>query len=160
MPLTLEMTRTFYPTSGLKDMLDDLVAKNYLVFEYPKQKIAGRRVYDEACEKGYNIVTGKLSFEFNRVLDPADIAPTLVATDISRLAVPVDKGIRPLTVREGLRLFGFPEHYILSSLKQSEAFALLGNTVCVPVIRALCRRLIENEFVEWGEYVEFAGRAI
>ena len=37
MPLTESMIREFYNVSNLKDMLDDLVEKNYLVYEHPKK---------------------------------------------------------------------------------------------------------------------------
>ena len=114
MPLTKEMISTFYDDPNLSEMLEDLVSKGYLTFEYPKKKVGNKRVPDETLEKGYNIVTGKLSFEFTKILSPDDVTPTLVATDVSRLAVPVNNGIRKLTVKEGLRLFGFPDNYDLS----------------------------------------------
>ena len=60
------------------------------------------------------------------------------------MAVPVNGGIRSLTINEGLRLFGFPSNYKLNFLKESEAFDLLGNTVCVPVIKAVSEKLIES----------------
>lgn len=144
MPLTIEMISTFYDNSNLAEMLEDLVNKGYLVFEYPKKKVNNKRVPDETLRKGYNIVTGKLSFEFSKILSPNDVTPTLVATDVSKLAVPVNNGIRKLTVKEGLRLFGFPENYDLSQLSESEAFDLLGNTVCVPVIKAVSNKLLET----------------
>ena len=48
-------------------------------------------------EKGYNLVTGKLSFEISNILDPQKFSPTLVATDISRLAVVDNEKLRRLT---------------------------------------------------------------
>lgn len=144
MPLTLDMIETFFTSNNLKELLDDLVEKKYLVLEHPKKKVANRREYDTSLEKGYSIVTGKLSFEFSRILDPNGITPTLVATDISKLAVPVAGGIRPLTVREGLRLFGFPEEYSLDGISTKNAFDLLGNTVCIPVIREVSKRLLSS----------------
>ncbi|WP_394993233.1 DNA (cytosine-5-)-methyltransferase [Streptococcus alactolyticus] len=144
MPLTKEMISTFYDDPNLSEMLEDLVSKGYLTFEYPKKKVGNKRVPDETLEKGYNIVTGKLSFEFTKILSPDDVTPTLVATDVSRLAVPVNNGIRKLTVKEGLRLFGFPDNYDLSHLSEAEAFDLLGNTVCVPVIKAVSSKLLKN----------------
>lgn len=143
MPLTTEMIKTFYNHENLQEMLDDLVTKGYLVYEYPKKKVGNRRVYDETLEKGYNIVTGKLSFKYSRILNPNDVTPTLVATDISKLAVPVQNGIRPLTIREGLRLFGFPDDYQLDHIPVTKAYDLLGNTVCIPVIEAISERLLE-----------------
>lgn len=144
MPLTSDMISTFFNSPNLTDMLDDLVKKGYLSFEHPKKLEGNKRVPDETLEKGYNIVTGKLSFEFTKILSPYDTTPTLVATDVHKLAVPVLNGIRPLTVNEGLRLFGFPDNYDLSFLKESEAFDLLGNTVCVPVIKAVSNKLLET----------------
>ncbi|MCL1842347.1 MAG: DNA cytosine methyltransferase [Defluviitaleaceae bacterium] len=128
----------------LKNTLDDLVKKGYLAYEHPKKKEGGKRVYDTSKSKGYNIVTGKLSFEFSKILDPSSIAPTLVATDAMRLGVPVGEGIRGLTVREGLRLFGFPENYNLSFLKTKDAFDLLGNTVSIPVVAYVLSHVLKS----------------
>lgn len=144
MPLTANMIFSFYPHPKLQSLLDDLVMKGYLTYEYPKQLINNRRVPDTTLDKGYNIVTGKLSFEFTKILCPDSVTPTIVATDVHKLAVPVNGGIRSLTINEGLRLFGFPNNYKLNFLKESEAFDLLGNTVCVPVIKAVSEKLIES----------------
>jgi DNA (cytosine-5)-methyltransferase 1 len=158
MPLTLQQISTFvnYSESKLFSMLEDLTKKGYLKFEHPKKlvkEISGDsyktfRIYDNTKPMGYNIVTGKLSFEINKILDPNDIAPTLVATDVSRLAVPDKKGLRKLTIREGLRLFGYPEWYEIPT-KETEAFDLLGNTVAVPVVEFVAEKLAkvfsENE---------------
>lgn len=150
MALTLKQISTFHKNDKLKDLLDDLVKKGYLRFEHPKKLVYEKtengekkyRVYDETKPKGYNIVTGKLSFEINKILDPNDIAPTLVATDVSRLAVPDNGGLRRLTIREGLRLFGYPEWYEIP-VKESEAFDLLGNTVAIPVVEHVANQLAE-----------------
>lgn len=152
MALTLEQINTFInkPQNELKSMLDDLVKKGYLKFEHPKKLVKEQtpngiktyRDYDVTKPKGYNIVTGKLSFEINKILDPNDIAPTLVATDVSRLAVPDGNGLRRLTIREGLRLFGYPEWYEIPT-KEYDAFDLLGNTVAVPVVEFITSRIAE-----------------
>ncbi|KQL50902.1 modification methylase [Heyndrickxia shackletonii] len=143
MPLTEKQISTFYPKENLREILDELVEMGYLTLEYPRKRENNRRVPDETKPKGYNIVTGKLSFEFTKILDPNDLAPTLVAMDVSRLGVIDNGGLRRLTIREIQRLFGFPDDYDLSFLKESEAFDLLGNTVCVPVIHAISERLAD-----------------
>lgn len=150
MALTFGQINTFYKNKDLEIMLDDLVEKKYLRFEHPKKLVRENtgngekryRVYDERKPKGYNIVTGKLSFEINKILDPNDIAPTIVATDVSRLAIPDNGGLRRLTVREGLRLFGYPEWYQIP-VKETEAFDLLGNTVAVPVVEHVATKVAE-----------------
>ena len=158
MPLTLEQISTFYQSDDLEEMLEDLVSKGYLVKEHPKAlvevetatgSIRKKRVQDESKPLGYNIVAGKLSFEFTKILDPEDIAPTLVATDVSRIGVVDGNGIRKLTIREGLRLFGYPEEYNLSMFNDDNkglrnAFDLLGNTVVVPTVKSIATRLCEN----------------
>jgi DNA (cytosine-5)-methyltransferase 1 len=156
MPLTLKQVETFAPANNLfssydlKKLLDDLVQKGYLKFEYPKKLIVEEtpngviksRVYDETKPKGYNIVTGKLSFEINKILDPNDIAPTLVATDMNKIVVVDGNGLRTLTIREALRVFGYPEHYSIP-VKKRLAFDLLGNTVVVPVVKAVAERILD-----------------
>lgn len=144
MPLTAEMIKTFYDVDNLVDMLDDLVDKGYLVYEYPKKKTSKGREYDTTLKKGYNIVTGKLSFKYSKILSLNEVTPTLVATDLSHLAVPSGQGIRGMTNREGLRLFGYPEDYSLNSVTQSKAYDLLGNTVAVSVIAAVADRLLDT----------------
>jgi len=159
MALTVNQINTFIdlPQDELSELLDDLTQKGYLKFEHPKKLVklkiengeTTNREYDESKPKGYNIVTGKLSFEINKVLDPKNIAPTLVATDVSRLAVPDGNGLRRLTIREGLRLFGYPEWYEIPT-KEADAFDLLGNTVAVPVVEFVAGKLAEvyvNELV-------------
>jgi DNA (cytosine-5)-methyltransferase 1 len=158
MPLTLKQITTFHSSPKLKEMLDDLVKKKYLKFEYPKSLITeytllGNKTFREEnklLQPGYNIVSGKLSFEVNKILDPNGIAPTLVATDMARLVVADGKGLRRMTLREGLRLFGYPEWFELP-VTVNEGFDLLGNTVAVKVVSAIAERVanayLENENV-------------
>lgn len=151
MPLTLEMIRSFYSAENLDGLLESLTGKGYLSFEHPKRKvvyndngnIVSSRVADPCLPKGYNIVTGKLSFGINKILDPDSVAPTLVATDMQRLAVVDGNGLRSLTLREGLRLFGYPDDFHFDNIAENEGFDLLGNTVVVPVIKAITLRLFK-----------------
>ena len=152
MPLTLEQIRTFFDTPNLKEMLEDLTQKGYLRFEHPKKLIretnkdgvvTNHREYDTTKPKGYNIVAGKLSFEINKVMSPNEIAPTLVAMDMQKLYVGDNGGLRRLSLREGLRLCGYPDN-IKFNVCEKEGFDLLGNTVVVPVIKAVAERLLET----------------
>lgn len=152
MPLTLEQISTFYNSSDLRSMLEDLTRKGYLKFEYPKKLIrevneAGvvttHREYDVTKPKGYNIVAGKLSFEINKVMSPNEIAPTLVAMDMQKLYVGDNGGLRRLSLREGLRLCGYPDN-MKFNVNEKDGFNLLGNTVVVPVIKAVAERLLDT----------------
>ena len=152
MPLTIDHIRHFYNHADLQNMLDDLSEKGYLKFEHPKRKVQTTdifgitttlRIPDTSLPKGYNIVAGKLSFEISKILGPKDIAPTLVAMDMQKLYVADNGGLRRLTLREGLRLFGYPEDMKLN-VSEKDGFDLLGNTVVVPVIKAVCSRLLQS----------------
>lgn len=142
MPLTIDMIRSFCDFPNLEEMLEDLVSKKYLRKEYPKRKVGNRREQDSSLPLGYNIVAGKMSFEVSKVLSPKEIAPTLVAMDMQHLFVPDGKGIRQLTLREGLRLFGYPDDYKFD-VSIDEGYDLLGNTVVVPVIKAVSERVLD-----------------
>lgn len=150
MPLTLQEVYSFYdilPINELEKMLDDMVLKKYLRYEHPKDIVElsdGRKVrqYVSEKEKGYNIVTGKLSFEFNKILGKKSIAPTIVATEADRIGV-IDNGkIRRMSERECLRLFGFPEWY-KSNISHKDLYDLIGNTVVVPVIKEVSIKLLK-----------------
>lgn len=152
MPLTLDQIRTFFDVPNLKQMLEDLTQKGYLKFEYPKKLIcetnedgvvSKHREYDVTKPKGYNIVAGKLSFEINKVMSPDEIAPTLVAMDMQKLYVVDNGGLRRLSLREGLRLFGYPDS-MKFNVSEKDGFDLLGNTVVVPVIKAVAERLFDT----------------
>lgn len=160
MPLTAEQIRTFYDSDQLDGMLQRLISLGYLVYEHPKKKVkishkdgrtSSERVPESKKPKGYNIVTGKLSFEFSKILDPYTATPTMVAMDMERVGVIDRKGIRRLTLNEGLSLFGYPKNYSLEinedeKKKRKMGFDLLGNTVCVPVIQAVVERLADSYY--------------
>lgn len=152
MPLTTEQIRSFFDSPRLEEMLEDLTDKGYLKFEHPKKLIkevneqgvqTSRRDYDITKPQGYNIVAGKLSFEINKVLSPQEIAPTLVAMDMQKLYVGDNGGIRRLSLREGLRLCGYPDD-MKFNVSEKDGFDLLGNTVVVPVIKAVADRLLDT----------------
>ncbi len=146
MPLTLAEIQTFYTHPRLANQLEDLCAKGYVKFEHPKKKVVidgiSKRVAHPSAPKGYNIVAGKLSFPIAKIIDPNDVAPTLVATEAGKMAVNTKNGLRSITVREGLRFSGYPDSFRLGDHDYAKAFDLIGNTVMPPVIRAVASRLI------------------
>ena len=142
MPLTLDHIRSFYDHPDLEAMLDDLVRKKYLRYEHPKKKVGNVREYDTSLPMGYNIVAGKMSFEISKIMGKKDIAPTLVAMDMQHLYVTDGDGVRTLSLREGLRLFGYPDDYKFD-IEKSLGYDLLGNTVVVPVIAEVAGRVLD-----------------
>lgn len=148
MPLTVDEIRTFCNYPKVDTDLEDLANKGYLRYEHPKQLIIengiSRRVARLNAPKGYNIVAGKLSFPIVKIINPNDYAPTIVATEAGKIAVATDKGVRPISIREGLRFSGFPESYTLDSLDYFKAYDLIGNTVMPPVIKFVSSRMLKK----------------
>lgn len=91
----------------------------------------------------YDIKCGRLSFPYTKFIDPNKPCLTLVATDATHLGIIDGNKIRKLTIRECLRLNGFPEDFTMDSVNYNKSIDLLGNTVVVPVIKAICDRIFE-----------------
>lgn len=152
MPLTFNEISTFINYKELKNDLDFLLKLGYIKEEYPKNLVYNQiknikeRKEDTTKEIGYNIVTGKLSFEINKILDPNGLCPTLLATDLNKIFVvdEVSNGLRQLSTQELLLMFGYPINYNFGDLTKLEIIDLLGNTVVIPVISKLSKLLIKE----------------
>lgn len=104
--------------------------------EKPKALLNGKRVYDVDGELGYNICKGKLSFPISSILNPKGVAPTLTATDCSKLVVIInDEFIRKLTDMELKLTCGFPAAYVIPD--GVNKFDLFGNMVVPPVVESI-----------------------
>jgi len=53
------------------------------------------------------------------------------------------KNPRRLTPRECARLQGFPEAFVIDAVSDGQAYKQFGNSVCVPVIRAVASKIID-----------------
>lgn len=149
MPLTVAEIRTFLDYPDLEADLNYLHSLGYLAYEHPKQRVKIDGVYKRVpktdAAKGYNIVSGKLSFPFTQIIDPNKPCPTIVATEAGKIAVATPQGVRAINVKEGLAFSGFPANYQLEEIvSYKEAFDLLGNTVMPPVIKAVAIRLLQG----------------
>lgn len=63
-------------------------------------------------------------------------------TMLEHLFVGDNNGIRKLSLREGLRLFGYPDDFKFNVSLQ-DGYDLLGNTVVVPVIKQVALRVLK-----------------
>lgn len=131
--LDLDELQTLYNGQNLQKDVEDLLTKGYL----KKQFLP---TYDKEI---YDIVCGRLSFQFTKFLDPNKFALTLVATDVEHTGVVDGEGIRKLTIKECLRLDGYPDNYKMN-VDYRKALDLLGNTVVVPVIKSICHRIFDD----------------
>jgi DNA (cytosine-5)-methyltransferase 1 len=125
--LSLEQIETFFPHPDLKIILDSLIAKKYL-----------------RCREGlYNPVSGNMSFEVYKFLDPESVAITLVASDAHKLGVQHNGRIRRITPRECARLQGYPDSFRCHP-RDLSAYKQFGNSVSVPVVKAVLLDLFQN----------------
>jgi DNA (cytosine-5)-methyltransferase 1 len=123
--LTKDQISTFFYSPKLEEILDALVAKNYL-------KVVNGK---------YKPVAGNFSFEVYKFVDPTKISVTLVASDANRLGVYHQNRVRRLTPREAARLQGFPDSFILHS-NDDKAYYQLGNSVSINVVKAVAQEVI------------------
>ena len=133
---------------NIKKDLDKLVNMGYLKMEYPKKLVKNnnglnQRIQDKTKELGYNIITGKLSFEISKILDPNGITPTLLATDMNKIYIADHKsnGLRKISIKESLLQFGFPKNYVPIE-NHNKMYDLLGNTVVVPVVKEISKIIL------------------
>lgn len=147
-PLNINQIKTFINYKELEIDLDFLEKMGYLKKDYPKDfKIINgvkTKISREDLPIGYTLTGGKLSFEFNYILNDKECTPTIVATDSSKIGVIENSGIRKLSEIELKRLFGFSDSYQTAHLKESELFDLFGNSVAINVIEKIATNLIKK----------------
>ena len=125
--LTPEQIRTFFDHPDLQKIMNSLVEKRYL------------RLRDGL----YNPVSGNMSFEVFKLLDPDSISITLVTSDAHKLGVLHRGRMRHITPRECARIQGYPDTFAHHPV-DVHAYRQFGNSVSVPVIQAVVADLFTN----------------
>lgn len=128
--LTREQIETFYHADDFEEVTSKLINKKYL------------SCYDQK----YNPVSGNMSFEVFKFLDPSGISITLTASDCNRLGVIQNNQARKLTPRECARLQGYPDTYQLPD-DDIAVYKQMGNGVSVPVIKAVLTDFIKHNII-------------
>lgn len=125
--LNKDEIKTFYHANDFDTVTSSLIRKGYL-----------------SCkEERYNPVSGNMSFEVFKFLDPDGISITLTASDSNRLGVVQNNIPRRLTPRECARLQGYPDNYKLID-DDTAVYKQMGNGVSVPVIKAVIKDLLQH----------------
>lgn len=125
--LSLMQIRTFFDRPNLPAIVKSLLGKKYL------------RVRDGL----YNPVSGNMSFEVFKFLDPESVAITLVTSDAHKLGVFQNGRVRRITPRECARLQGYPDSFQYHPV-DTHAYRQFGNSVSVPVVQAVIADLFSN----------------
>lgn len=129
-------------TTSVVDILEKNVDTSYIISDHQWNYIKNRSYLKDIGGFGkYNIYSGKESYTC-----------TLLATyrnHCFRILVETPKGNpRRLTERECARLQGFPDSFIINKVSGHQAYKQLGNSVCVPVIRAIAEQIKAAFFKE------------
>lgn len=125
--LSLDEIKTFFPHPEIEQIAVSLEKKGYI------KQVDGK----------FNPVSGNMSFEVFKFLDPDSVSITLVSSDAHRLGV-ISKGLpRRITPREAARIQGFPESYKIHPV-DLVAYKQFGNAVSVPVIQKVLLDFLKN----------------
>ncbi len=141
--LTLEQIKTFYNHKNVENIIDSLIEKRYL-----------KRIDDK-----YNPVSGNMSFEVFKFLDPESISITLTSSDANKLGIVQDGKPRRITPRECARLQGFPDDYKVHP-DDFAAYKQFGNSVSVPVVKEVLTDFLEHNKLNKNSYESTSKRVI
>ena len=146
-----KMLNEFLDTEGDFEFLDPA---EYTLLDNPKQQPGSGLIFagyrNKAIRKaGVRPGTEHLSRvhkQPNRIYSVKGIHPTLPSQESSGrfFVLTEDNRVRKLTINECWRIMGFPEDYKKVSVI-GEQYKQLGNSVCVPMIRAVAEE-IKNQF--------------
>lgn len=138
-------------TEGEFEYLDPV---DYTLIENPKQQPGSGLIFAGYRNKSIRKVGVKPGTEHlsrvhkqpNRIYSVLGIHPTLPSQESSGryFVLTTENRVRKLTINECWRIMGFPETYIKVS-SVGEQYKQLGNSVCVPMIKAVAEE-INNQF--------------
>lgn len=128
--LTIKQIRTFNNQKNIREIIGSLIKKGYL----------------KEVNNKYNPVSGNMSFEIFKFLDPKSVSITLVSSDAHKLGVVVNNRPRRITPREAARIQGFPDSFKLHN-NDLVAYKQLGNSVSVPVIKEVMIDFLKNNWL-------------
>lgn len=137
-----------------KGEFEYLNPSEYTLIENPKQQPGSGLIFAGYRNKSIRKVGVRPGTEHlsrvhkqpNRIYSVFGIHPTLPSQEVSGryFILTEENRVRKLTINECWRIMGFPEKYIrVSSI--GEQYKQLGNSVCVPMIKAVAEE-IKNQF--------------
>lgn len=149
----------YLDTEGEFEYLDPA---DYTLIENPKQQPGSGLIFAGYRNKSIRKVGVRPGTEHlsrvhkqpNRIYSVLGIHPTLPSQESSGryFVLTKEQRVRKLTINECWRIMGFPETYIkVSSI--GEQYKQLGNSVCVPMIKAVAEE-INNQFFGGEQHAE------
>lgn len=123
----------------LGDILEECVDSKYTISDRLWEGHRQRKLANQAAGKGFGYSV------FNSESDYTNTLSARYYKDGSEILIDQGEGHNPrkLTPRECARLQGFPEEFIIP-VSDTQAYKQFGNSVAVPVIRAIANQMIET----------------
>ena len=141
----------FLDIDGTFEYLDPA---DYTLIENPKQQPGSGLIFTGYRNKSIRKVGVRPGTEHlsrvhkqpNRIYSVLGIHPTLPSQESSGrfFVLTTENRVRKLTINECWRIMGFPDTYVKVS-SVGEQYKQLGNSVCVPMIKAVAKE-INNQF--------------
>ena len=155
------------PTPILRNFLDRdgdfeyLQKSEYTLIESPRPQTSGLRFVGYrnkgTWKTGVRPNTEHLSRvhrQPNRIYSIDGVHPTLPSQETSGrffIYIPEQDRVRKLTLRECYRIMGFPDTF-KSHPNAAESYKQIGNSVCVPVIKAIAKEIISQNLWSNSDY--------
>ncbi len=142
--------REFLDESGDFEILDK---SEYTLIEHPRKQVSGLLFVGYrnkgTWKTGVRPNTEHLSRvhrQPNRIYSVDGVHPTIPSQETSGrffIYFPETNTVRKLTLRECYRLMGFPEDFKVHP-RVGESYKQIGNSVCVPVVEAIAREILNH----------------
>jgi len=128
-------------------------------FEFPKPLNIPTNVGDileQDVDSKYTLSDKKWNYERERVRENLNVSGfgckifngdspytrTLLARNNNNILIEQEgKNPRRFTIRECARLQGFPDSFVINKVSDNQAYKQFGNSVCVPVIKAIAEQI-------------------
>lgn len=141
--ISFNFPKPFGNATAVEDYLEESVNEKYFITDpsiyFYKPDLEHR--INTTCRIGG---IGKLSQSY-RIYSSKGVTPTFVCQNRGpgggTEAYLIDGRVRSLTPTEAKRIMGFPESYIFP-VSDGKALELLGNSVAIPVIRAIAQEIV------------------
>ncbi len=159
-PLRFEFPPKSEETPTIRDILEPVVDDSYHLSQEYLIGLKKHRARHEAKGNGFGyevipmdsvsnaIVCGGMGKERNLV--KVDPVPNCWKKEGDSIRLRNNEGIRKMTEREWARLQGFPDSFIFP-VSKTDAYRQLGNSVAVPVIRAIATQI--KKAIEQPEFL-------
>lgn len=142
--------KPFESNIAVEDFLDQDVEEKYYIdrsdIVFYKPDIT-EQVHDTTYRMGY---IGSIG-QGRRIYSPKGLSPTIVCTARGPAggteSYYIDGRVRRLTPDECKRIMGFPEDFVFP-VKEERAYEQLGNSVAVPVLKAIAGQIMATDVFE------------